>query len=324
MFTGYENISAERAAPGATAPLILLLTWLCFDPLLQAVYTVRAFHWEGLRTGEDLLVRMKRLAPAVLLVGCFSCACFAGGQATKNDGLPHGLNHAIDQVLQGPEYNWRIPPPDIGVAKNDWFIDAVDRTMAMFQKAWKVISDLWSDGVDWLRRLLTRNQPVVERAATGRLAGVRPIFYFIGVAILALALVLLWKFWPQPTPTPPVSVASAVVDLTNEGVLASDLPEDEWLAMAERYTGSGDLRLALRALYLGTLALLNRRGLVTVHACKSNRDYEGELRRRSRDNGLTQIFHLNIRSFEQSWYGFHEVTGDQLQLFRDNMGRLRS
>ena len=136
---------------------------------------------------------------------------------------------------------------------------------------------------------------------------------------------MLWKFRPRKkTPAFPVSAGPRDVDLTNEGLLASDLPEDEWLQMAERYAASGDLRLALRALYLGTLALLNHRGLVSIHACKSNRDYEGELRRRSRDTGLTQIFRSNIRSFEQSWYGFHQVTSDQLQTFRDNLGRMRS
>jgi hypothetical protein len=324
MFTGYENISTEHSSAGAMMPIILVLTWLSFDPLLQAVYTVRAFHWEGLRTGEDLFVRMKRLAPAILLLVCFSGPCFAGGQTTKNDGLPHGLNRAIDQVLQGPEYNWRIPPDDLGEEKKDWFVDTVDRTLAVFRKIWKAISDLWSDALGWLRRMLSSGQPATEKVTTGKPNGVRPVFYLIGLGIVAVALVLLWKFRPRKTPEAIVSAATGAVDLTKEGVLASDLPEDEWLAMAERYAASGDLRLALRALYLGTLALLNRRGLVTIHACKSNRDYEGELHRRSRDNGLTQIFHLNLRSFERSWYGFHEVTGEQLQLFRDNLGRMRS
>jgi hypothetical protein len=137
--------------------------------------------------------------------------------------------------------------------------------------------------------------------------------------------VVLWKFGPRSkTPVPIAAAGPNTVDLTNEGLLASDLPEDEWLKMADKYASSGDFRLALRALYLGTLALLNGRRLLTIHACKSNRDYEGELRRRSRDTGLTQIFRLNIRSFEQSWYGFHEVTGDQLQNFRDNLGSMRT
>jgi hypothetical protein len=135
---------------------------------------------------------------------------------------------------------------------------------------------------------------------------------------------LLWKFRPRRKASLPIPVAANAVDLNNEALLASDLPEDEWLQMAERYANSGDLRLALRALYLGTLALLNHRGFLTIHACKSNRDYLRELSRRSRDTGLSQVFRLNVRSFEQSWYGFHEVTGEQLQDFRDNLGRMRS
>ena len=167
--------------------------------------------------------------------------------------------------------------------------------------------------------------PAIDRTKPGRPSAVRPVFYLMGIAIMALAIVLIWKFGPRrKTPAPVLAAVTGPVDLTSEALLASDLPEDEWLKLAERYSSSGDLRLALRALYLGTLALLNHRGLLTIHACKSNRDYEGEFRRRSRDTGLAPIFRLNIRSFEQSWYGFHEVTTEQLQLFRDNLGRMRS
>ena len=94
--------------------------------------------------------------------------------------------------------------------------------------------------------------------------------------------------------------------------------------MADRFVSAGDLRLALRALYLGTLALLNHRGFLTIHACKSNRDYERELRRRARNGELSGVFHSNIRSFEQSWYGFHEVTDAQLLDYRENLTRLRA
>jgi len=80
---------------------------------------------------------------------------------------------------------------------------------------------------------------------------------------------------------------------------------------------------AMLILYLGD-ALLNHRGLLTIHAGKSNRDYLSELSRRSRDTALSQTFRLNIRSFEQSWYGFHEVTGEQIRDFRENLGRMRS
>ena len=264
-------------------PIILALTWLCFDPLLQAVYTVRAFKWEGRRTGEDLLVRLKRLAPLLLLLSCVTG--FSLSALTRED-----LNHSIDQTLQSPNYNWRIPPPSSEAEKKDWFIDTVDRAMALIEKGWKAIGDLWSDFIAWIGRSLRNTMPAIDRTKPGRPSAVRPVFYLMGIAIMALAIVLLWKFGPRrKTPAPVLAAATGPVDLTSEALLASDLPEDEWLKLAERYSSSGDLRLALRALYLGTLALLNHRGLLTIHACKSNRDYEGEFRRRSRDTDRKSV-----------------------------------
>ncbi len=327
IFTGYESAFTQRgtAALSIQLPIILALTWICFDPLLQAVYTVRAFQWESLRTGEDLLVRLKRLPLIVLTL--LSILAFTGTslRAAPTALSREALNQSIDQTLQSSDYNWRNPPTPVEAGKKDWFVDAVDRALALLQKSWKAIRDLWSDVLDWIDRLLRQTTPSIDKAQPGKPSAVRPIFYALAVLISALALVLIWKFGPRRKLLPlAIATAPPAIDLTNEGLLASDLPEDEWLQMAERYANSGDLRLALRALYLGTLALLNRRGLLTIHACKSNRDYEGELRRRGRDTGLSQIFRQNIRSFEQSWYGFHEVTSDQIQNFRDNLGRMRS
>jgi hypothetical protein len=201
----------------------------------------------------------------------------------------------------------------------------VDRIVALIQKGWKAIKDFASDVLDWIDSMLRPIMPSIEKADSGKPAGVRPVFYALGIVVLAIAILLLWKFGPRRKADLPIPGApTAPIDLNNEGLLASDLPEDEWLRMADRYAIAGDLRLALRALYLGTLALLNHRGYVTIHACKSNRDYERELRRRTRDAALSSIFGVNIRSFEQSWYGFHEVTSQQIQDFRDNLGRMRA
>lgn len=326
IFTGYESIFAERGASTLIIqfPIILALTWLCLDPLLQSVYIVRAFKWEGLRTGEDLLVRLKRVAPLLILLAGI-CGTDFRLSAQANPTLNRDtLNQSIDRTLQSHDYDWRNPPPAAEADKHDWFLDTVDHVVDLIRKGWKFIGDLWSDLLDWVERVLRPVMPASGKTQAGKPSAVRPIFYVLGIAILALALVVLWKFGPRPKAPVTVPVAAAAVDLNNEGLLASDLPEDEWLKMADRYLNSGDLRLALRALYLGTLALLNHRSLLTIHACKSNRDYERELLRRSRDSFLSQIFRLNIRSFEQSWYGFHPVTGAQIQDFRDNLGRMRT
>ena len=200
ILTGYESVFTQR---GVQFPIILALTWLCFDPLLQAVYTVRAFKWEGRRTGEDLLVRLKRLAPLLLLLSCVTG--FSLSALTRED-----LNHSIDQTLQSPNYNWRIPPPSSDAEKKDWFIDTVDRAVALIEKGWKAIGDLWSDFIAWIGRSLRNTMPAIDRTKPGRPSAVRPVFYLMGIAIMALAIVLLWKFGPRrKTPAPVLEIGRA-------------------------------------------------------------------------------------------------------------------
>ena len=49
------------------------------------------------------------------------------------------------------------------------------------------------------------------------------------------------------------------VDLENEALIASQLPEEEWLRLARQQIVAGQYRLAMRALFLGVLANLGER-----------------------------------------------------------------
>ena len=128
-----------------------------------------------------------------------------------------------------------------------------------------------------------------------------------------------------PRSRPLVAAAGAPgVDLNDESLVASQWPEETWLALAEEWIGKQDLRMALRALYLGTLAYLGRTGLVAIHACKSNREYESELRRKSRATPeIPPLFRENLGSFERSWYGRHEVLSEDVGRFRENLDQIK-
>ena len=87
----------------------------------------------------------------------------------------------------------------------------------------------------------------------------------------------------------------------------------------------GDLRLAMRAFYLASLAHLAGRSLVSIARFKSNRDYERELLRRSHALPvLTKTFSENVSVFDRVWYGEHEINADLLQQFRLNVERLKA
>jgi hypothetical protein len=121
-------------------------------------------------------------------------------------------------------------------------------------------------------------------------------------------------------------VAGAVpVRLEDEHVTPDRLPEDQWIEMAERCLLEQDYLLALRAFYLANLAWLGRREWIAIHAGKTNREYEGDLRRRAR--GLAEargLFSQNIAAFERAWYGLHEVAADDVEMFRERNGRMKT
>ena len=124
---------------------------------------------------------------------------------------------------------------------------------------------------------------------------------------------------PQPEEEAPE------IDVSDESVRADALPEDEWLALADRLAGEGDLRLALRAVFLAELAHLARLDLISLARHKSDREYLRELARRARDlPDVHQAMDWSVRTFERSWYGRHEVTNALLAEMRQYCGRVRA
>ncbi len=66
MLTGYETAFSRSGRYYVESPLFLLLvltaSWLVFDPVVQAAYSVRCFRGESVETGEDLRVALRRVA----------------------------------------------------------------------------------------------------------------------------------------------------------------------------------------------------------------------------------------------------------------------
>ena len=82
--------------------------------------------------------------------------------------------------------------------------------------------------------------------------------------------------------------------------------------------------MALRALYLGTLAHLVDHEIIFIAKYKSNRDYEREIQRRAGDlKEVPTIFSRSVSFFDSVWYGMHEVTLRDVDLFAADQERIR-
>jgi hypothetical protein len=106
-------------------------------------------------------------------------------------------------------------------------------------------------------------------------------------------------------------------------VKADDLSTNRWLAIAGELAEKGELRLAMRALYLATLAHLADIEMITIESYKSNREYEGELKRRAHEHlELITIFSTNLNVFERTWYGMYRIARSEFDSFARNQKRI--
>jgi hypothetical protein len=250
---------------------------------------------------------------------------------------PAQLDRSIQQTLRGPRYAWRMPRQlKARVAEEsqsvlELFIDATFNTL----KRWAKATGRWLEKIlDKLFKPSASNKP--QRVATGPFFGdgflaLANLFLYVPLAIVLVTLVIFaWRLWLRrksllPPEEADPSLLTALPDLTDEKTAADQLPTDGWLLLAQQMIDRGELRLAMRALYLASLAALAQAGLVRIRRSKSNLDYARELQRRAHAwPGLLDLFRANVAVFDRSWYGRHEVTPTGIEDFKTNYERIRS
>jgi len=324
---------------------ICAVTYLCVDPVAKAVYTLRCFYLDSRETGEDLRVELRSFssAPALAAVFVAFSLLFAAGALAQDESppktvarsstvsvAPGELNRAMDQVLERPEYTWRLPRQKRVEAKQKGPVGDFFKSISDTLEAWSRQVKSW---IDKYNRWLNRGRPSVPSSPGRGLAldwlfSVRGLILLLLFIVVALLIFLLYRLWRHREPSTGEIAAqplAPVPDLAQEDVAADQLPEDGWIAMGRDFLARGDLRLALRAFYLASLAQLAQRNLVTIARHQSNRDYERELSRRA--HALPQVaatFTENVSVFERIWYGMHEVNESLLREFESNVEKLKA
>jgi hypothetical protein len=320
---------------------VVAITYLCFDPLRKAVFLVRHFQGASIQSGEDLRVALKtirqrsRLAvAAALLFAAFLTTPLVSSRADEPAPPPVSashvessqLNNSLDRVLEQREYAWRFPRPVADDKDQKSWLGSFLENVGKKIRGW--FGSAWERAKKWVRRLFDRKISEQEESSSSSVD-----WGFMGYAaliVLAAAFVifvaiLLWRArWGKP----PVAAAQPVVivpDLNEESVTADQLPEDGWLQLARELRDKGDLRLAMRAFYLATLAHLGQRELIRLARHKSNHEYDLELQRRARGNaGILDAFDHSLFAFERVWYGEHTATAKTLDDISHSMERIRA
>jgi hypothetical protein len=241
---------------------------------------------------------------------------------------PSELDQTIQAVVQKSKYAWRMPRERLAATENlklgflDRFLDRVGTMLRQWVRA------LGNWLARALRKLFSQTSSGSGSSGYGWIVFEEVLLYgLIGAAVLGLGYAAYRIFRNrqsgiQPVSSEPVPLAP---DLSDETLGAEQLPEDGWTKLGRELLARGELRLALRAFYLASLAHLARRNLISLAKFKSNRDYLLELQRRAHAfPDLLNLFGNNVAVFDRIWYGLHQTSAERVTEFASNVERIRS
>lgn len=339
------SLGGWRAALNTTFLVISAgMTYLCVDPLLKTVYLLRCFYASSLTSGDDLKTDLKQLIPygrfILILIFVLGFEAFSPLLAAERSmsvirdsrkPVSAGeLNHAIEEVMNREEFAWRMPRERIEVeratktAPMSWL---TEWTGEVLKKIYRTIGRWLERFSAWVNDLFPKQDPEKRSSPEGNWIDSHRNFLWALLAglifILATFLLMTLRHRKKGLVASAAAGTSTAQDMLNEQIKADGLPPGRWLMLARELMEQGSLGLALRAFYLATLAHMADQGLITIAGYKSNRDYEQELRRRAYEQReLISIFSKNVKVFEMTWYGKHEVTRDILSRFLQNHERM--
>ncbi|MEW6157521.1 MAG: DUF4129 domain-containing protein, partial [Verrucomicrobiota bacterium] len=321
------------------------LTFLCVDPVIKATFVLRCFYGQSLQTGEDLRSELKSLrlpipvSTLAILLFCLAMQTHAAEPIERETmPAPSGpaaekllpateLDAHIQEVIAQREYSWRSPREETPREESrSWFHRFIDACAKFIFEALKQIGRVAAKIADWLVQWLQKlfGGRTISGGGWDFRATLKLLLFLLLAVSITLIAVWIWKMWKRrQKPEEVVNASPVVPDLRQEEVLADQLPEEGWMKLARDLMDRGELRLALRAIYLASLAHLGQKEFIRIARHKSNRDYELELRRRAHAlPALHAAFSENVGTFDRVWYGMHEVTLELLHEFQHNHQKL--
>lgn len=343
-FTGEDNFLTRNPWTQLSSTVFaatMAASYLVAGPVVKAIYAIRCFYGMSRKNGEDIAVAFRSAgtgasAAALSIVLMLSAAMPPAALAQPSPAAPvapaaaeeasrinaSGLDKSIREVLDQDAFRWRMPrdlkhdaksgPPGFFTSVKRWLDDVLKDLGDAFQNGLKdFIKKLLGDQDREVRVDPSHATPWADMAQ----AVLRILLVVLGIALV----VLLIRHWRRQAPAPAQAMAMPQVNLESDQVLATQLPENEWLRLAQEKINAGEFRLAMRAFFLATLAHLGERRLLGIAKSKSNGDYVRELGLRARDRQtLRGRFGDSVRAFDRFWYGWHDVSLEQLNQFKDN------
>jgi hypothetical protein len=317
------------------------LTYLCTDPLIKTVYALRCFYGESLASGEDLKVGLKNISgygkvlAAAMIVFLWLPVYEASGNSESSRNLEtkalssDELDRSIKEVMRQQKFRWRMPREELRKKEKE-VPGPFDSLMEWLRKGIIACRDTlkrWIRSIgEWLGKSFPSSPRHKKNQDSDWRPGIRGYLMVLFFLLIVIGAVFLWRIRKRHrleqarTETQPILSSP---DLTDDDIEADALPSDRWLALAGELLEKGELRTALRAFYLATLAILGEHQLISIAKYKSNREYEKELYRRTHEKpSLLSAFSMQVSFFDSAWYGMYELSRQDVDAFAQHHGKI--
>jgi len=321
--------------------ITLSLSSIVANAFSKSFHTLLCFKYESRETGEDLLAKLVQTRRAqttglALIAFGFALAPQPPTHATPLESYEQQpasfqeeslFDEQAKKTLSSPEYSWRLPPSQReGDAEEDSLVASFLNYIADMAKS---LGKSLEDFIDWLFNNDDQSESQQRHSPSGSYSGpssglIKAIALIaIALAIILIAIVIFgYKRDHPPESEVNASALTKTPDLEDEATQASDMPYDKWLALAAKKADEKDFRLAIRAVFLATLSLLNTRHYIKISKSKANFEYARELSRRGALAPTEESFQFCRTVFDATWYGLHCATETQYTATRSNYERL--
>ncbi|MEM7395387.1 MAG: hypothetical protein AAF492_23895, partial [Verrucomicrobiota bacterium] len=223
------SISSATMANTTFLSVAAATAFLCSDPITKAVYVFRNFYGESLKSGEDLRVELKQVqslpggmrVALLLAAGLLVLAPPAFAEVETGAAVDSAqLEEAINEVMESPIYQWRLPR-DLNLDETDEdgflakILDGMKDILADFLN-WAI--DRIVEIMTWMDDLFGSSTPQVTPPGVMATKGLLIIAFVIVIALLLFVLIRMCRnAGPAAEPVMAEAVVS-VPDITDESV----------------------------------------------------------------------------------------------------------
>jgi hypothetical protein len=335
--------------------------WLALDPVIKCTFVVVYQYLRSRREGDDLRGLLASLpreeqkkaekislagtgrSPAVGLLAVLAVLLFVAPlSARAQDASPtesgtaqtavgvsgearvQQLRQALGQESERAVYRWHDAEHP---SQPSWLDKLLNKVGDATSRGWRSFSAFIRS---FMPKGLTFAPPKGNQGAW-RLQDLRLWIGLILVLSLSVGAFLIWRRRQRQTVPLSVPVGTAPLPDLSDASIATDYSEDEWFALANRLESEGELRLALRAAYLGLLAGLSQREWLTIRRDRTNREYLNEFTRRwgrrpqaavETRAEIPEKLRGSLRLFDRVWYGSYALTPGAVSAYRQDQREL--